>query len=117
MLNKSCKDYNKSTHIFMADIINVVALVKIHPEKIPDGEVLVKTLAEESRKEEGVARYDIFKVVEKPGVYVFLEQYKTLEAVTAHKTSAHFLHAIETAKNQEIFTEPPTIVTLEKEPI
>ena len=84
----------------MADIINVVSLVKVHPEKIAAGEAIVKALAEESRKEEGVARYDLFKVVEKPGVYVFLEQFKTIEAVAAHKASAHFLHAIETAKNE-----------------
>lgn len=61
-------------------LINVVALVKVHEEKIKDGELLVKDLASKSLKEEGVARYEIYRVVEKPGVYVFLEQYKSQEA-------------------------------------
>ena len=61
----------------MADHINVVALVKINPDNIKDAEPLVKQLAEKSRLEPGVIRYEIYRVKEKAGVYVFLELYKT----------------------------------------
>ena len=56
----------------MAEVINVVALVKVKPEFIKDAEPLVRALAEASRKEPGVTRYEIYRVREKEGVYVFL---------------------------------------------
>lgn len=41
----------------MAEIINVVALVKIKPEHIKDAEPLVKQLAQKSREEPGNVKY------------------------------------------------------------
>jgi quinol monooxygenase YgiN len=99
----------------MADHINVVALIKIKPENIKDAEPLVKGLAEASRKEPGVIKYEIYRVKEKEGVYVFLEQYKTQEDFENHRKTEHFLTTIGATK--EFLLEPPTIVSLEKEQI
>lgn len=97
------------------DHINVVALVKIKPENIKDAEPLVQELAKKSREEAGVIRYDIYRVKEREGVYVFLEQYKTEADVEAHKQSEHFKTII--GQTGPFLLEPPTIVTLEKEKI
>ena len=99
----------------MADAINVVSLIKIKPEHIKDAEPLVKELAEFSRKEPGVNRYEIFRVKEKEGVYVFMSQYKTQEDFDNHKKSEIFQKTI--AATSPYFVEPPTIVSLEKEQI
>jgi quinol monooxygenase YgiN len=61
----------------MTEPINVVALLKVDPSKIKDLEPYVKNLADKSRQEEGVARYEVYRVREKEGVYLFLEQYKS----------------------------------------
>ena len=99
----------------MAEVINVVALVKVKEEHIKDAEPIVKELAEASRKEEGVKRYEIYRVNEKKGVYVFLEQYASVAAFEAHKKSEHFIKGISAAK--PFFVEDPVIVSLEKEEI
>lgn len=78
----------------MAEVVNVVALVKVDPLHIKDAEPIVKKLAEASRLEAGVTRYEIYKVNEKAGVYVFLEQYKSVADFEAHKSTAHFKEAI-----------------------
>lgn len=101
----------------MAQVLNVVALVKVKPEHIKDAEPLVKQLAELSRKEAGVARYEIYRVREKEGVYVFLEQYKSEEDFHAHKQTEHFLSTIKECKEKAYFLEDPIIVSLEKEEI
>lgn len=99
----------------MAEHINVVALVKVKPENIKEAEPIVQELAKKSREEAGVLRYDIFRVKEKEGVYVFLEQYKTEADVAAHRETEHFKTCI--AATGPFLLEPPTIVTLEKEQI
>lgn len=99
----------------MAEIINVVALIKINPDNIKDAEPLVKDLAEASRKEPGVIKYEIFRVKEKAGVYVILEQFKTEADFQFHRESEHNKTIIE--KIKPFFLEPPTIVSLEKEQI
>jgi len=114
ILNKRREIYNNCTYL-MAEVINVVALVKVKPEHIKDAEPLVRELAEASRKEPGVTRYEIYRVKEKEGVYVFLEQYKSEADFAAHKQTEHFLNAIKATS--PFMIEPPTIVSLEKEQI
>jgi len=43
----------------MAEHIDVVAIVRIHADKVPEALPLVKQLVESSRAEEGVLRYDV----------------------------------------------------------
>ncbi len=69
----------------MAEHINLVVLVKVKPEHIKDAEPIVKELAEKTRKEGGNIKYDVYRVNEKEGVYVILEQFKTLQDIEAHR--------------------------------
>jgi quinol monooxygenase YgiN len=94
---------------------NVVALIKIKPENIKDAEPLVKELADLSRKEPGVVKYEIYRVKEKEGVYVILELFKTEADFHLHRESEHNKTIIE--KIKPFFLEPPNIVSLEKEQI
>lgn len=74
----------------MAEHINVVALIKIKPENVKDAEPLVKQLAQKSREEPGNVKYEIYRVKEREGVYIFLEQFKTVEDFEAHRQTEHY---------------------------
>jgi quinol monooxygenase YgiN len=74
----------------MAEPINVVALLKVDPINLKTLEPYIKNLADKSRAEEGVARYEVFRVKEKEGVYLFLEQYKNQEGRDFHRSTEHF---------------------------
>lgn len=56
----------------MADPINVVALLKLDPDNVNTLHPYVKNLADKSRNEEGVNRYEVYRVREMKGVYLFL---------------------------------------------
>ena len=55
----------------MAEPINVVALLKVDPSKIKELEPIVKNLAHKSRQEEGISRYEVYRVREKKGAFLF----------------------------------------------
>ena len=46
--------------------------------------------ARESRKEPGVYRFDVLQEMENPDRFVLVEGYRTLEAASAHKETAHY---------------------------
>jgi quinol monooxygenase YgiN len=93
----------------------VVALLKISPDQLTNLEPFVKNLAEKSRAEEGVARYEVYRIREQEGVYLFLEQYKNQQAREFHTSTEHFLSTM--AACTPYFLEEPVVVSLEKEPI
>lgn len=47
----------------MAEPIDVVALIKINPDAVATLGPIVKDLADKSRAEEGVARYEVYRVM------------------------------------------------------
>lgn len=55
----------------MTEPINVVALLKVDPSKIKELEPIVKNLADKSRQEEGISRYEVYRVREKEGAFLF----------------------------------------------
>jgi quinol monooxygenase YgiN len=61
----------------MTEPINVVALLKVDPSKIKELEPVVKNLADKSRQEEGISRYEVYRVREKEGAFLFFEQFKS----------------------------------------
>jgi quinol monooxygenase YgiN len=75
----------------MTEPINVVALLKVNVEKIEALEPYVKNIANKSRLEEGVVRYEVYRVKEMKGVYIFLEQYKDQQAREYHRSTEHFI--------------------------
>jgi len=46
--------------------------------------------AEQSLKEPGVARFDVFQQQDDPARFVLVEAYRTAEAIAAHKDTAHY---------------------------
>jgi len=61
----------------MTEPINVVALLKVDPSKIKELEPIVNNLADKSRQEEGISRYEVYRVREKEGAFLFFEQFKS----------------------------------------
>lgn len=87
----------------MTEPINVVALLKVDVSKIEALEPYVKNIADKSRLEEGVLRYEVYRVKEMKGVYLFLEQYKNQEAREYHRSTEHFIETM--AACQPFFVE------------
>lgn len=46
----------------MTEPVNVVALLRIKPDKLDILDPLIKNLADKSKAEEGVARYEVYRV-------------------------------------------------------
>ena len=60
--------------------------------------------ASNSVKEEGVARFDVVQQADDPTRFVLVEVYKTTEAQSAHKETAHYLAWRDTVA--EMMAEP-----------
>lgn len=50
-----------------SEAINVVAIIKLRPQQVRVAEPVLKALGEASRREDGVNRYEIFRVRDKVG--------------------------------------------------
>ncbi len=70
-------------------IVHVHAHVK--PEFIEPFKQVTIANASSSVKEPGVARFDVVQQVDDPARFVLVEVYRTSEAPTQHKQTAHYL--------------------------
>lgn len=64
--------------------------------------------AQNSVKEPGIARFDVIQQVDDPTRFVLVEIYRTSEATTAHKQTAHYAKWRDTV--QEMMAEPRSSV-------
>jgi (4S)-4-hydroxy-5-phosphonooxypentane-2,3-dione isomerase len=64
--------------------------VKVKPDQVK--EFLTATLAnaQASRREPGIARFDVLQQSDDPTAFVLSEAYRTPEAPEAHKRTAHY---------------------------
>ncbi len=60
--------------------------------------------ASNSIKEPGVARFDVIQEADDPTKFILVEVYKTIEAATAHKETAHYARWRDTVG--EMMSEP-----------
>ncbi len=60
--------------------------------------------ASNSIKEHGVARFDVIQEADDPTKFILVEVYKTIEAATAHKETAHYARWRDTVG--EMMSEP-----------
>ena len=60
--------------------------------------------ASNSVKEEGIARFDVIQQADDPTRFILVEVYKTVEAQSAHKETAHYLTWRDTVA--EMMAEP-----------
>ncbi len=60
------------------------------PENADKAEALLRELRDTSRKEAGVAGFDVARSRERPNVFVLWEQYRDAAAQETHMASEHF---------------------------
>jgi quinol monooxygenase YgiN len=69
-------------------------IVHVHVHVRPDGvgafRVATLVNAAHSRREPGVARFDVLQQQDDPTRFVLIEAYRTAEAIAAHKETAHY---------------------------
>ncbi|MFM8370024.1 MAG: putative quinol monooxygenase [Chloroflexota bacterium] len=70
-----------------------IVLVHVHvkPEFVDAFKQASLENASNSVKEEGIARFDVIQQVDDPTRFILVEVYKTAEAQSAHKETAHYL--------------------------
>lgn len=70
-----------------------IVLVHVHvkPEFVDAFKQASLENASNSVKEERIARFDVIQQVDDPTRFILVEVYKTVEAQSAHKETAHYL--------------------------
>jgi quinol monooxygenase YgiN len=74
--------------------IHVVALIPAKPEAVDELRAGLLTLADETRKEEGCLRYDVFTSAADPATFVTVELWRSQEDIDAHFTTPHIAAAM-----------------------
>jgi (4S)-4-hydroxy-5-phosphonooxypentane-2,3-dione isomerase len=75
-------------------VLQVLARVK--PEYLEAFKEATITNARASRKEPGVARFDLLQQEDEPLRFQLIEVYRTREAIAAHKETPHYRQWVET---------------------
>ena len=83
-----------------------IVLVHVHakPEFVDAFKQASPENASNSVKEEGIARFDVIQQADDPTRFILVEVYKTVEAQSAHKETAHYLTWRDTVA--EMMAEP-----------
>ncbi|CAB9509391.1 (4S)-4-hydroxy-5-phosphonooxypentane-2,3-dione isomerase [Seminavis robusta] len=68
----------------------VVVEAEVDPDRMAEFLEMIKTNAENSRKEPGCIRFDVLRDQEAPNKFIFYELYKDPAAVDFHKTQPHY---------------------------
>jgi quinol monooxygenase YgiN len=64
--------------------------VKVKPDRIEAFKEATIANASQSIKEPGIARFDVVQQADDPTQFVLVEAYRSMEATTAHKATAHY---------------------------
>ena len=64
--------------------------IKVKPDRIDAFKEVALANARESVKEPGIARFDVVQQSDDPTKFVLVEVYRSVEATTAHKATAHY---------------------------
>src|SRR6476661_2845242 len=64
--------------------------IKVKPGLIDAFKEATIANARESLKEPGIARFDLVQQSDDPAKFVLVEAYRSVEATTAHKATAHY---------------------------
>jgi quinol monooxygenase YgiN len=85
--------------------MNIVFVhVHVKPEFVEAFKQATIENAANSVKEEGIARFDVVQQADDPTRFVLVEVYKTAEAPSAHKETAHYIKWRDTVA--EMMAEP-----------
>jgi len=72
------------------DTLTIVATITVKPEYKDDVLKAIKTVVDATRKESGNISYNVFENVKNPLKFVFIEKWKSQDAIDSHNKSAHF---------------------------
>ena len=75
-------------------MIHILASFKVKNDKLSDFIKLCNELIEESRKEEGCVSYHLQQNTERENHLVFVEEWKSNEAIEKHNSSEHFTRIV-----------------------
>ena len=85
--------------------------VRVKPECLEAFRAATVENARASRREPGIARFDVVRQADDPARFVLVEGYRTPEAPAAHKQTAHYQKWRDTVA--EMMAEPRSSVTYE----
>ena len=93
----------------MAKLLTVVAHMHAQPGKEDALRQALLALIEPTRKEEGCMQYDLHEENEKPGHFVFYENWTSKAALDRHLASPHLSALL--PRVPELCSRPPEILT------
>ena len=64
--------------------------IRVKPEHLETFRAATTANAEASRREPGIARFDVLQHEDDPTRFQLIEVYRTREAIAAHKEAAHY---------------------------
>jgi len=80
--------------------LTIVATVTVKPEFKDDVLKAIKTVVDATRKEPGCIFYDVFEDVNNPLKFVFIETWKSKEAIDSHNSSVHLTNFVKTIEGK-----------------
>lgn len=75
-------------------MIKVVAKNSVDEDKIEEYLKLCKELVEETRKEEGCIKYEMYQDEKDPTILTIIEEWESKEALDKHMISEHFTRIV-----------------------
>ena len=93
-------------------LIHILASFKVNNDKLSDFIKLCNELIEESRKEEGCVSYHLQQNTERENYLVFVEEWKSNEAIEKHNSSEHFTRIVPLLV--EMCEDAPVIQTFDR---
>ena len=82
--------------------------VHVKPEHVEAFRQATRDNARHSVQEPGIARFDVVQQADDPTRFVLVEAYRTVEAIVAHKATAHYARWRDAVA--EMMAEPRTAV-------
>ena len=93
-------------------MIHILASFKVKNDKLSDFIKLCNELIKESRAEEGCVSYHLQQNTEKENHLVFVEEWKSNEAIEKHNSSEHFTRIVPLLV--EMCEDAPVIQTFDR---
>jgi quinol monooxygenase YgiN len=88
----------------MSEKITVIAHIRARAGKEAETEQVLTGLIRPTQNEQGCISYDLFASPDKPGLYMFIETWKSREALSTHLQQPHVRAFI--SRSDELLAEP-----------
>jgi quinol monooxygenase YgiN len=75
-------------------MITIVSKATVKEEKVEEYLEIIHELINESRKEEGCIKYDLYQDLNNKNILTFIEEWKDQEAIKIHNESPHYTNIV-----------------------